>query len=214
MDDDQFQGGVSVQGGNPDPNAAPAADTSYDTNAGEGNADLPPLDFEESTPAPEPEPQHEIDPEMSRRMDEALGGFDMAPMTPSVETPVQQPTDFASPVEEATPVVEAPVPPVAAPVQPVEAPVQPVEAPTQPAETPVAAPAEAPAADYGVTPFPAPEEQQPAAAPMSAAGATIADYASTPQSAPTQIQPMATAPAKKGPNKVVIIALAAVLVLG
>ena len=219
MDDDQFQGGLSVQGGNPDPNAAAAANTSYDTNA-EGNADLPPLDFEESTPAPEEEPQHDIDPEMSRRMDEALGGFDTAPMTPSVETPVldaepiQQPTDFASPVEEATPVVEAPVPPVAAPVQPVETPVQPVDALAQPAAAPVAAPAETPA-DYGVTPFPAPEEQQPVAtAPMSAAGATIADYANTPQSAQPQIQPMATAPAKKGPSMVVIIALVVVLILG
>ena len=39
MDDDQFQGGLSVQGGNPDPNTAAAydntagANTSYDTKA-------------------------------------------------------------------------------------------------------------------------------------------------------------------------------------
>ncbi|MBR5418862.1 hypothetical protein IK110_01255 [Candidatus Saccharibacteria bacterium] len=217
MDDDQFQGGLSVQGGNPDPNAAPAADMSYDTSAGEGNADLPPLDFEESTPAPAPEPEHEIDPEMSRKMDEALGGFDMAPMTPSVETPVvdtepiQQPTDFASPVEEApapmsleeqtapvqpvAPVEEAPVPPVA-PVQPVEAPVAPVET-AMPGYDATAAPAE-----------------QPFAAPTSGAGVTMADYSSTPQSAQPSMQPMTTAPAKKGPNMIVIIALIAVLVVG
>ena len=216
MDDDQFQGGLNVQGGNPDPNASAAydttagANTSYDTSASD-STELPPLDFEESTPAPEAEPQHDIDPEMSRKMDEALGGFDMAPTPMATETPVaepiQQPTDFASPVEEApaplTP-VEAPVPPVAEPVQPMEAPVAPV--------------AEAAAPSYA-DPFAAPAEQTyadpaPQAAPMSAAGATMADFATTPQSAQAPIQPMATAPAKKGPNKILIIALAAVLVIG
>ncbi|MBR5669698.1 hypothetical protein IKX12_01300 [Candidatus Saccharibacteria bacterium] len=229
MDDDQFQGGLSVQGGNPDPNTAAAydntaeANTSYDTSAGD-STELPPLDFEESTPAPEAEPQHEIDPEMSRRMDEALGGFDTAPTPVAYETPVanpepvQQPTDFASPVEEATPVVDAPTAPVEAPVPPVAAPVAPVEAPVeepvQPApeaampgyETPVAAPVEQ---AYAADPMAA-----PAAAPMGAAGSTIADFANVPQNNPAPMQPMATVPAKKGPNKVIIIALIAVLVLG
>ncbi len=217
MDDDQFQGGLSVQGGNPDPNASAAfdttagANTSYDTSASD-STELPPLDFEESTPAPEAEPQHDIDPEMSRKMDEALGGFDVAPVAPmATETPVvepiQQPTDFASPVEEAP-----------APLAPVEAPVPPVAEPVQPIEAPVAPVAEAAAPSYA-DPFAAPAEQTfadpaPQAAPMTAAGATMADFATTPQSAQAPIKPMATAPEKKGPNKILIIALAAVLVIG
>jgi hypothetical protein len=179
---------------------------SYDTDA--GSADLPPLDFEESTPAPEVEPQHDIDPEMSRRMDEALGGFDTPPVPMATETPVpsqdfvQQPTDFAAPVAEAPAPMAAPVAPVEAPVSPMTAP---VEAPVPPVAEPVAA-----------TPFGAPADQSfmNQTAPMSAAGATMADFASTPQSAASQIQPMATAPEKKGINKILIIALAAVLVIG
>ncbi len=211
MDDDQFQGDLSVQGGNPDPNTALAgapagANMSYDTDA--GSADLPPLDFEESTPAPEVEPQRDIDPEMSRRMDEALGGFDTPPVPMATETPVpsqdfvQQPTDFSAPVAEAPAPMAAPVTPVEAPVSPMATP---VEAPVPPVAEPVAA-----------TPFDAPAEQSfvSQAAPMSAAGATMADFASTPQSAVNPIQPMATAPEKKGINKILIIALAAVLVIG
>ncbi len=214
MDDDQFQGGLSVQGGNPDPNASAAfdttagANTSYDTSASD-STELPPLDFEESTPAPEAEPQHDIDPVMSRKMDEALGGLDVAPVAPmATETPVaepiQQPTDFASPVEEAP----APLAPVEAPVPPVAEPVQPIEAPVAPAPETTTMPG------YGTNPFAAAPVEQPYAAPMSAAGATMADFASTPQSAQAPIQPMATAPEKKGPNKILIIALAAVLVIG
>lgn len=214
MDDDQFQGGLSVQGGNPDPNASAAfdttagANTSYDTSASD-STELPPLDFEESTPAPEAEPQHDIDPEMSRKMDEALGGLDVAPVAPmATETPVaepiQQPTDFASPVEEAP----APLAPVEAPVPPVAEPVQPIEAPVAPAPETTTMPG------YDTNPFVAAPVEQPYAAPATAAGATMADFASTPQSAQAPIQPMATAPEKKGPNKILIIALAAVLVIG
>ncbi len=224
MDDDQFQGDLSVQGGNPDPNTALAgapagANMSYDTDA--GNADLPPLDFEESTPAPEVEPQHDIDPEMSRRMDEALGGFDTPPVPMATETPVpsqdfvQQPTDFSAPVAETpAPVaapVEAPVPPVAEPVA--------QAAPFAPVEAPVAAPETTTMPGYDNS-FVAPVAEQgfadtaTMATPMSAAGATMADFANTPQSAQNSIQPMATAPEKKGPNKILIIALAAVLLIG
>ena len=73
MDDDQFQGNLSVQGGNPEPieSIAPANNVGASAFVLE-NADNTSVESDTTEEQKEPEPQSE----MSRRMDEILGSFD------------------------------------------------------------------------------------------------------------------------------------------
>ena len=239
MDDDQFQGNLSVQGGNPDPNTTT---TSFETDS-TGSSELPPIDFE-ATPAPEgeAEPEHEIDPEMSRRMDEVLGSFNDGVAAAGGAPATNYSQAFAvnsQPVAPApvAPTPVAPVEPVAAPAAPVAdpytapaavpeavapmAPVAPVEQPAMPESfaAPVAQTPEMAAAP-AVDPFAAQPVADPYAAP---AAAPVADPYVNPYAAPAvdpvaaaqapAAMPMTTAPAKKAPNKMLIIAAAAVAVV-
>ena len=218
MDDDQFQGSLSVQGGNPEPTGAPmgavdypVADTATDSFgiAGDGmniqsDAEAPvDLSAESDAPAPEsgvadaspfdqapveqaPAEETNIDPEMSRRMDEVLGNIDStAPAAPTM--PMADPNPYAAPVAPVEPM--APVAPVD-PIAPVsyDAPAAPA-APTMPIadSNPYAAPV-APTAP--VVPEPA-----PMAAPVSYNEPTMPTADPNPYAAPAA--PMATMPTEQ-----------------
>lgn len=82
MDDDQFQGNMSVQGGNPDPigDTSPADDAGASTFVlGEAEKTASEVDAAgvvEATADTGEEKEPEVQSEMSRRMDEILGSFD------------------------------------------------------------------------------------------------------------------------------------------
>jgi len=185
MDDDQFQGSLSVQGGNPEPTGAPMGAVDYPVAdavtdsfgiAGDGmniqNDAEAPVDSsaESDAPAPEsgvadaspfdqapveqaPAEETNIDPEMSRRMDEVLGNIDSAaPAAPTM--PMADSNPYTAPVAPAEPM---------APVAPVD-PIAPVS--------------------YGAPAAPVAPEPAPTAAPVSYGAPTMPTAAPNPYAAP------------------------------
>lgn len=199
MDDDQFQGNMSVQGGNPDP----IGDTSTASDAGAstfvlGEAEKTASEADAAgvvEASAEGEKEPETQSEMSRRMDEILGSFDDgiatagaissgngkvvqgtavradAPKPDFVQAPAAEPVQA-----EVTTATEGVYDTNAAPVEPVspEAPqaTEPVAAPVAPV-TPVA-PAETMAATPSLTGVPRSNIEQ-AAAEQAARDAVAAE---------------------------------------